>query len=152
MEGGAHENERRPGTENAPAIAGSCAEAVRLLGALSTRIESQRQFRWIEKAVKELNLLGGARRNGHAEGRLANTLNVSFLGLHGEDLLIALDLAGLAVSSGSACLVGSVQASHVLAAMGVPDDWAAATVRFSIGCADYAMMTLMKSRAASPRW
>ncbi len=59
--------------------------------------------------------------------------NVSFLGLHGEDLLIALDLAGLAVSSGSACLVGSVQPSHVLAAMGVPDDWAAATVRFSIG-------------------
>ncbi len=53
--------------------------------------------------------------------------------MHGEDLLIGLDLAGLAVSSGSACLVGSVQPSHVLAAMGVPADWAAATVRFSIG-------------------
>ena len=58
---------------------------------------------------------------------------MSFQGLHGEDLLIGLDLVGLAVSSGSACLVGSVQPSHVLAAMGVPDDWAAATVRFSIG-------------------
>ncbi len=48
-------------------------------------------------------------------------------------MLIGLDLAGLAVSSGSACLVGSVQPSHVLAAMGVPADWASATVRFSIG-------------------
>lgn len=48
-------------------------------------------------------------------------------------MLIGLDLAGLAVSSGSACLVGSVQPSHVLAAMGVPTDWASATVRFSIG-------------------
>ena len=80
-----------------------------------------------------LSALGDIRRNGHAEQRLGNTLNVSFLGLHGEDLLIGLDLAGLAVSSGSACLVGSVQPSHVLAAMGVPAEWAAATVRFSIG-------------------
>jgi cysteine desulfurase len=54
-------------------------------------------------------------------------------GLHGEDLLIGLDLAGLSVSSGSACMVGSVQPSHVLAAMGVPAEWAQATVRFSIG-------------------
>ncbi len=80
-----------------------------------------------------MSSLGGVRRNGHSEKRLSNTLNVSFLGLHGEDLLIALDLAGLSVSSGSACLVGSVQPSHVLAAMGVPNDWASATVRFSIG-------------------
>jgi cysteine desulfurase len=63
---------------------------------------------------------------------LANTLNVTFRGLHPEELLIALDLAGLAVSSGSACLVGSVQPSHVLAAMGLASD-DGATVRFSIG-------------------
>jgi cysteine desulfurase len=131
MEGGSHENERRPGTENAPAIAGF-AEAARLHGNVDPA-EAQRQFRWTERLWQELSLLGGVRRNGHSTQRLPNTLNVSFLGLHGEDLLIGLDLAGLAVSSGSACLVGSVQPSHVLAAMGVPAEWASATVRFSIG-------------------
>ncbi|MCE0497305.1 MAG: cysteine desulfurase [Methylacidiphilales bacterium] len=131
MEGGSHENERRPGTENAPAIAGF-AEAARLFGNPDPA-EAQRQFRWTDRLWRELSSLEGIRRNGHFQKRLPNTLNVSFLGLHGEDLLIALDLAGLAVSSGSACLVGSVQPSHVLAAMGVPDDWASATVRFSIG-------------------
>jgi cysteine desulfurase len=131
MEGGSHENERRPGTENAPAIAGF-AEAVRWHGEFHAD-EARRQFDWMETLWRELEKLGGVRRNGDQVHRLPNTLNVSFQGLHGEDLLIGLDLAGLAVSSGSACLVGSVQPSHVLAAMGVPADWAAATVRFSIG-------------------
>jgi cysteine desulfurase len=131
MEGGSHENERRPGTENAPAIAGF-AEAVRLHGTACAG-EMGRQFRWTERLWEDLKSLGGIRRNGDPIKRLPNTLNVSFLGLHGEDLLIGLDLAGLSVSSGSACLVGSVQPSHVLAAMGVPADWASATVRFSIG-------------------
>jgi len=131
MEGGSHENERRPGTENAVAIAGF-AEAARLHGRPDPD-EAQRQFRWIERLWQELSSLGGIRRNGHPEQRLPNTLNVSFLGLHGEDLLIGLDLAGLAVSSGSACMVGSVQPSHVLAAMGVSSKSASATVRFSIG-------------------
>ncbi len=130
MEGGAHENERRPGTENAPAIAGF-AEAVRLHGTRD-EAEAARQFRWIERLWEDLRDLGDIRRNGHVTQRLPNTLNINLLGLHGEDLLIGLDLAGLAVSSGSACLVGSVQPSHVLAAMGVPSDWAAATIRISI--------------------
>jgi len=137
MEGGSHENERRPGTENAPAIAGF-AEAVRRHGEVDAK-ETQRQAQWIESLWRLLEPLGGVRRNGAGPRgparRLPNTLNVSFHGLHGEDLLIGLDLAGLAVSSGSACLVGSVQPSHVLAAMGVPPDWAAATVRFSIDAA-----------------
>jgi cysteine desulfurase len=131
MEGGSHENERRPGTENAPAIAGF-AEAVRLYGKVDP-VEAERQFNWTERLWDELSSLGGIRRNGDPELRLPNTLNVSFRGLHGEDLLIGLDLAGLAVSSGSACFVGSVQPSHVLAAMSVPAEWASATVRFSIG-------------------
>ncbi len=131
MEGGSHENERRPGTENTVAIVGM-AEALRLYGQVDSA-ELQRQMRWTEELWRELNFLGGVRRNGHPTQRLSNTLNVSFLGLHGEDLLIALDLAGLAVSSGSACMVGSVQPSHVLAAMGVPPEWASATVRFSMG-------------------
>jgi cysteine desulfurase len=131
MEGGAHENERRPGTENTVAIAG-LAEALHLCGRIEPA-EAERQFRWIENLWSGLRTLGGVRRNGHAGQRLPNTLNVSFEGLHGEDLLIGLDLAGLAVSSGSACLVGSVQPSHVLAAMGLLSEEAAATVRFSIG-------------------
>jgi len=131
MEGGAHENERRPGTENAAAIAG-LAQAAGLHGT-PDEAESGRQHRWIEALWEKLQPLGGIRRNGHPARRVPNTLNVSFTGLHGEDLLIGLDLAGLAVSSGSACLVGSVQPSHVLAAMGVPIGEFTATVRFSIG-------------------
>jgi cysteine desulfurase len=127
MEGGSHENERRPGTENTAAIVG-LAEAARLCGSVDP-VEAGRQQRWTEALWQELESLGGVRRNGHPESRVPNTLNVSFEGLHGEDFLIALDLAGLAVSSGSACLVGSVQPSHVLAAMGLPP---LATVRFSI--------------------
>jgi cysteine desulfurase len=129
MEGGAHENERRPGTENAPALAG-WAEAVRSSGELDAA-EAQRQFRWTEALWDRLRALGGVHRNGDPVERLPNTLNVSFAGVHGEDLLIGLDLAGLAVSSGSACLVGAVRPSHVLAAMGAPEGWA--PVRFSIG-------------------
>jgi cysteine desulfurase len=135
MEGGSHENERRPGTEDAPAIAGF-AEAVRIHGDVDPE-EARRQFCWIETLWEMLRPLEGVRRNGAGTSgsirRLPNTLNLSFQGLHGEDLLIGLDLAGLAVSSGSACLVGSVQPSHVLAAMNVPAGWASATVRFSIG-------------------
>jgi cysteine desulfurase len=130
MEGGAQENERRPGTENAVAIAG-LAEAVRRHGTIDPA-EAARQFRWIEALWSRLEGLGAVRRNGDPARRVPNTLNVSFGGLDGEELLIGLDLAGLAVSSGSACLVGSVQPSHVLAAMGVPAEWAKATVRFSI--------------------
>jgi cysteine desulfurase len=72
-------------------------------------------------------------RNGHPEQALANTLNVSFPGLDGEALLIGLDLEGVCASSGSACMVGSVQPSHVLVAMGVDPRVASCTVRFSLG-------------------
>ncbi len=130
MEGGAHENQRRPGTENTVALAGLAAALARH-GTPDDR-EMARQRRWTEALWDRLRELGDVRRNGHAVERLANTLNVTFDGLHPEELLIGLDLAGLAVSSGSACLVGSVQPSHVLAAMG-RDSHDGATVRFSIG-------------------
>jgi len=74
-----------------------------------------------------------AQRNSDPALSLANTLNVSFPGLDGESVLINLDLAGICASSGSACMVGSIQPSHVLLAMGVPRDIAQATVRFSLG-------------------
>ncbi|MDB6147036.1 MAG: cysteine desulfurase family protein, partial [Spartobacteria bacterium] len=71
--------------------------------------------------------------NGAEAARLANTLNVSFLGLDSEMLLIAMDLKGVCASSGSACMVGSVVASHVLLAMGLPIERARSAVRFSLG-------------------
>jgi cysteine desulfurase len=81
----------------------------------------------IEAAVPE------AQQNGDAGRRLANTLNVSFLGVDSEMMLIALDLKGVCASSGSACMVGSVVASHVLLAMGLPMEHARSAVRFSLG-------------------
>jgi cysteine desulfurase len=72
-------------------------------------------------------------RNGDPKLSLANTLNVSFPGMDGEALLIGLDLEGVCASSGSACMVGSIQPSHVLLAMGLPPATAMATVRFSLG-------------------
>jgi len=129
--GGSQENTRRPGTENVAAIVG-LAEALALAEA-GREAEGGRQFALVERLWAALADLPGARRNGDPVGRMANTLSVSFAGLEGEDLLIALDLAGLALSSGSACLVGSVLPSHVLRAMGVPPEAARATVRFSMG-------------------
>jgi cysteine desulfurase len=130
--GGSHENERRPGTENVAAIAGMAAAAELTLQNLPDEAERQAQLRdrlWegIRHAFPEAIL------NGHPELRLANTLNVSFPGLDGEGLIIALDLAGVAVSSGSACMVGSVMPSHVLLAMGVAPEIAGSTIRFSLG-------------------
>jgi cysteine desulfurase len=131
LHGGAHENERRPGTENVAAIVG-LATAARL--AEETReTESVRQFALVESLWSGLQDLPGIQRNGHPADRISNTLNLSFAGLDGEELLMGLDLEGLAVSSGSACLVGSVQVSHVLQAMGVPAETARATVRLSVG-------------------
>jgi len=71
--------------------------------------------------------------NGENAPRLANTLNVSLLGIDSEMLLIALDLKGVCASSGSACMVGSVSASHVLLAMGLPIENARSAIRFSVG-------------------
>lgn len=144
MEGGAHENERRPGTENVAAIVG-LAKALEFATAESDA-HNAAAFALTEQLWQELAPLAPIRRNGHPTERLGNTLNVSFPDLHPEEFLIALDLAGLSVSSGSACLVGSVQTSHVLQAMGNATlhpvegrettrgtDVMPATVRFSIG-------------------
>ena len=74
-----------------------------------------------------------ARQNAATAPRLANTLNVSFPGFPSETMLMALDLEGVCASSGSACMVGSVVASHVLLAMGLPPERAASAIRFSLG-------------------
>jgi len=130
--GGSHENSRRPGTENVAAIAGmaAAAEIVTCRAAEdSTRLVPLRERLWeqIQASCPQ------ALRNGDPVRSLANTLNVSFPGADGESLLMGLDLEGVCVSSGSACMVGSIQPSHVLIAMGVAPRTALATVRFSMG-------------------
>lgn len=130
--GGSHENQRRPGTENVPAIAGMAAAAQFVLGnqyAEQDRLLKLRDELWnlISQNVPDAKL------NGENAPRLANTLNVSLLGVDSEMLLIALDLKGVCASSGSACMVGSVSASHVLLAMGLPVERARSAVRLSLG-------------------
>ena len=132
MFGGAQENERRPGTENVAAIAEMAAAAEWTFRDCEHEQEREAPLRdelWtrISKSVSE------AKQNSANAPRLANTLNVSLLGLDSETLLIALDLEGVCASSGSACMVGSVVASHVLLAMGLPIERARSAVRFSLG-------------------
>jgi cysteine desulfurase len=132
MFGGAHENERRPGTENVAAIAGMAAAAEFVVQEQKKKHEQEKELRdqlWRRIAQGSPN----ARRNGEAADCLANTLNVSFPGFDSETMLMALDLEGVCASSGSACMVGSVVASHVLLAMGLPMERASSAVRFSLG-------------------
>jgi cysteine desulfurase len=132
MFGGAHENERRPGTENVAAIAAMAAAAEVALADRESEQNREGDLRdQLWKRISEN--IPDARQNGENAPRLANTLNVSLLGLDSEMLLIALDLKGVCASSGSACMVGSVVASHVLLAMGLPMERARSAVRFSLG-------------------
>jgi cysteine desulfurase len=132
MFGGAHENERRPGTENVAAIVGMAAAADWVKQEREKEQEREKKLRdelWTRIAEN----VPDAKQNGANAPRLANTLNVSLLGIDSEMLLIALDLEGVCASSGSACMVGSVVASHVLLAMGLPMERARSAVRFSLG-------------------
>lgn len=130
--GGAHENQRRPGTENVPAIVGMAAAAE---WSLRDRAQEEgRQSGLRDRLWKQIEeSFPSATLNGDTTGRVANTLNVSFAGLSSETILMALDLEGLCASSGSACMVGSVVASHVLLGMGLPAALAGSAVRFSLG-------------------
>jgi cysteine desulfurase len=130
--GGAHENQRRPGTENAAAIAGMAAAAETILQ--NRAVEQEREAALRDKFWEKISAgCPGAIRNGDGAPCLANTLNVSFPGLSSETILMALDLEGVCASSGSACMVGSVMASHVLLAMGLSASLAGSAVRFSLG-------------------
>lgn len=130
--GGAHENQRRPGTENVAMIAGMAAAAEFVQRDREFEQARQRKLRdqlWQEISGQTESVV----LNGDANCRLANTLNVSFPELDSETMLMALDLEGVCASSGSACMVGSVLASHVLLAMGLPLALAKSAIRFSLG-------------------
>jgi len=130
LRGGAQERNRRAGTENVAGIAG-LGEAARLaraeLGGQAERLGARR-----DRLEQRLLALPGAVRNGEGP-RVPNTTNVSFAGVEAESLLMALDLMGLAVSTGAACAAGAVEPSHVLRAMGLPMDRVQASLRFSLG-------------------
>src|SRR6266513_2014950 len=132
MFGGAHENERRPGTENVAAIAGMAAAAD---WALRDRADEQNREAQLRDELwrRIAEIFPEAQQNGEISHRLASTLNARFTGIDSETMLLALDLEGVCASSGSACMVGSVVASHVLLAMGLSMERAKSAVRFSLG-------------------
>jgi cysteine desulfurase len=130
--GGAHENQRRPGTENVAMIAGMAAAAEFVQR--DREFEQARERKLRDQLWQEISRqIESVALNGDANCRLANTLNVSLPELDSETMLMALDLEGVCASSGSACMVGSVIASHVLLAMGLPLTLAKSAIRFSLG-------------------
>jgi cysteine desulfurase len=130
--GGHHERDRRPGTENVPGIVGlgraaelarrQLGEAFESIGALRDRLE--------QALIEQVPTV---RVNGDPSRRVPNTTNLTFSGAGGEALLIALDLEGIACSTGAACSSGAVEPSHVLTAIGLTHDEARSSLRFSLG-------------------
>jgi cysteine desulfurase len=132
MTGGKQERSRRAGTENVAAIAGLGAAA--RLAARKTVEDAQAIAALRDTLENEiLSSVPGTVVNGDRARRVPNTTNISFDGIEAESLLIALDLEGVAVSTGSACSSGSLEPSHVLRAMNVPAARARNSLRFSLG-------------------
>jgi cysteine desulfurase len=129
--GGHHERDKRPGTENVPGIValGKAAEMARLHLEERARTFAELRDRLERQITTEIP---GVRVNGDRERRVPNLSNVSFDRLDGESLLIALDLKGVAVSTGSACSSGSLEPSHVLTALGLSRDRVRGSLRFSL--------------------
>lgn len=133
LKGGGQERSRRAGTENVIGIAGFAAAAEAATASLASTAERMASLRdRFEAAVGETP---GVTIFSRAVPRLPNTTLAGVAGLRAETAVIALDLDGVAVSSGSACSSGKVTASHVLAAMGVPPELARGALRFSLGWA-----------------
>ena len=132
LTGGKHERNRRAGTENVPAIAGMGVAgrlAIAKMSGEATRLSALRDR--LEEGI--LRAVPGTAVNGTRTARVPNTSNISFDRVEAESLLIALDLEGIAVSTGSACSSGTLEPSHVLRAMGLPAHRTQNSLRFSLG-------------------
>jgi cysteine desulfurase len=132
LTGGRHERGRRAGTENVPGIVGlgvAAALAVEKMSGEAVRLSALRDR--LEREI--LRLVPGTMVNGGGSPRVPNTTNISFERIEAESLLIALDLEGVAVSTGSACSSGTLEPSHVLKAMGFPPHRTQNSIRFSLG-------------------
>ncbi|MGH9219846.1 MAG: cysteine desulfurase family protein, partial [Vicinamibacterales bacterium] len=135
MTGGRQERNRRAGTENVPALVGlgvAAELARRKIDTEAPRLSALRDR--LEAGI--LSAIPGTERNGAASPRVPNTTNISVERVEAESLLIGLDLAGIAVSSGSACSSGTLEPSHVLKAMGYPHARTLGSIRFSLGAAN----------------
>ena len=131
IHGGAQERERRAGTENISGIVGLGAaahHAAQAFEEVNTRTKELRDYLWerIVQTIPDVSI------NGHPENRLPNNLNVQITGTDSEAVLIMLDMKNICVSGGSACTSGSLDASHVLAALGQTPEQAKAAVRFTL--------------------
>ena len=160
--GGSQERDRRAGTENVPGIVGM---SVALEQADGRREEASRHCaRLRDRLISGLEeRLDGVHLNGHPSARLPNNVNVSFAGVEGEPILLGLDMAGVAASSGSACTAGSLEPSHVLLATGQHPDLARGSLRLTLGPentddeVDYVLdtvvelVTKLRSMTAVPR-
>lgn len=132
LHGGHQERDRRPGTHNVPGAVAMGAAAAWLCANGTAESERLRALRdRLEECV--LDRVSCAGVNGRGAPRVANTTNIYFDGINAEAMLIALDLRGFAVSTGSACSSGAVEPSHVLTAIGLSNERARASVRFSLG-------------------
>jgi cysteine desulfurase len=164
--GGSHERSRRAGTENVPGIVGLGKAAELALAGFERgddiKMAAARDHFERELLGIEATGLNGAGLNGERAPRVPNTTNIYFDGIEGEALVIALDLKGLAVSTGAACSSGAIEPSHVLTAMGLRPDRAKASIRFSLGKqntredVDFALglipETVARLRELSPVW
>jgi cysteine desulfurase len=130
--GGRHERSRRAGTENVPGIVG-LGKAAKLAIAGFERGDDKKMATLRDRLERELLGIEATGLNGAGAPRVPNTTNIYFDGIEGEALVIALDLKGLAVSTGAACSSGAIEPSHVLIAMGLSRERAKASIRFSLG-------------------
>ena len=130
--GGSQEFAKRAGTENLAAIAGMAAALEFAAGERdenAARIAALRQT--FESGVQRR--IAGVRVNGGGATRAPHVSNLSFRGVTSEQLLMRLDMDGIAVSAGSACASGAIEPSHVIAALGLPEEWLTGVIRFSFG-------------------
>ncbi len=132
LHGGHEEHNLRAGTENVAAIVGLGTAC----GIYSAKITQETEY--IRLLADNLwgkldKRIDGVRLNGHPEQKLPGILSLTFSGVSGESLLINLDLEGIIVSAGSVCSTGSLETSHVLLAMGLPEKEARCTIRISLG-------------------
>ena len=132
VHGGGQERGKRSGTENVVAVCGFGYACELLRAELET--ENERLGKLRDRLFEELSRrIEGVYLNGHPDSRVCNTLNVGFPGTPGDSVVMNLDTAGVAVSTGSACSEGNIDPSHVLVAMGLEEQEALCSVRFSFG-------------------
>jgi cysteine desulfurase len=131
--GGSHERSRRAGTENVAGIVGMGKAAEVAMKGFETSADEQTAALRDRLEQTILDQVDSAGVNGQGAPRVPNTTNIYFDYIEGEALVIALDLKGLAVSTGAACSSGTIEPSHVLTAMGLRPDRARSSIRFSLG-------------------